>query len=298
MEVNIKGESSLYYELHGTQGPYLLMVHGIMSSRAQWIPNLRALTEFCRPVIVELFGHGRSPSPKNDEAYFPESYIQEFEIIRCKLGLANWFVCGQSLGAALTLRYSLLHPTRITAQIFTNSRSALSDAAESENMKRLVRSMLAGGRGSLDRLPINPARSRFLDPEIKKALVKDIDLIHMEGFANNLLHLIPRCSVRKQLHEIRVPTLLVAGRFDERFSSLMPIAIESIPTLEYVELDGGHAVNIDAADRFNGALQEFILRYCSGASSNGIALEASSSQKMTSDVIEAIRFGFGKPALE
>lgn len=264
MEANIKGGLHLYYELHGTQGPYLLMVHGLMSSRAQWIPNLKALTEFCRPVIVELFGHGRSPSPKNPEAYSPENYVRDFETIRREVGLENWFVCGQSLGAALTLRYSLLHPGKITAQIFTNSRSALSDAGENENTERLVRSMLEGGRGSLDRFPLNPSRSRFLDPEIKKALVEDIDLIDMEGFANNLIHLIPRCSVRNLLREITVPTLLVAGRFDERFSPLVPIAMENIPALEFVELDGGHAVNIDAADRFNEALRAFVLHYYSG----------------------------------
>jgi pimeloyl-ACP methyl ester carboxylesterase len=237
------------------------MVHGLMSSRAQWIPNLKAFTEFCRPVIVELFGHGRSPSPKNPEAYFPENYVREFEIIRHELGLENWFICGQSLGAALTLRYSLIHPERIKGQIFTNSLSALSDARENENTERLVRLMLQGGRGSLDRFPLNPARSRFLAPEVKKALVEDIDLIDLEGFANNLLYLIPRCSVRNLLCEITVPTLLVAGKFDKQFNSLMPIALENIPALEFIELDGGHAVNINAADRFNEAVREFILRH-------------------------------------
>jgi len=258
---NIKDGTHLYYELHGTRGSHLLMVHGLMSSRAQWIPNLEALTESCRPVIVELFGHGRSPSPKNPEVYFPENYVREFEIIRHELGLENWFICGQSLGAALTLRYSLIHPERIKGQIFTNSLSALSDARENENMERLVRLMLQGGRGSLDRFPLNPSRSRFLDPEVKKALVEDIDLIDLEGFANNLLYLIPRCSVRNLLSDITVPTLLVAGKFDKQFNSLMPVALENIPALEFIELEGGHAVNINAADRFSKSTREFILRH-------------------------------------
>jgi pimeloyl-ACP methyl ester carboxylesterase len=247
--------------VHGTQGPHLLMVHGLMSSRAQWIPNLKAFTEFCRPVVIELFGHGRSASPQNPEAYFPENYVREFEIIRQELGLENWFICGQSLGAALTLRYSLLHPERIKAQIFTNSLSALSDVGENANMERFVMSMLQGGRASLDSFPLNPSRSRYLDPEIKKALVDDINLIDMEGFANNLLYLIPRCSVRNLLSKINVPTLLVAGKFDKQFGALVPIVLGNTPSLEFVELDGGHAVNIDAADRFNEAVRKFILRH-------------------------------------
>jgi pimeloyl-ACP methyl ester carboxylesterase len=267
MRANIKNGQHLYYELFGTQGPHLLMVHGLMSSRAQWIPNLKALTEFCQPVVVELFGHGRSPSPVNSEAYFPENYVREFEIIRNEVGIETWFVCGQSLGAALTIGYSLVHPERITAQIFTNSLSALSDTREnqdSENMEKLVRLMLQGGRGVLDRFPLNPSKSRFLDPEIKKALIKDIDLIDLEGFANNLIHLIPRCSVRNQLHKITVPTLLIAGKYDKQFSPLISIALKNIPDLELIEFDGGHAVNIDVADQFNHAIHEFI-SHCSGS---------------------------------
>jgi len=261
MKENIKGGPYLYYEMHGTQGPHLLMVHGLMSSRAQWIPNLKAFTEFCRPVVVELFGHGRSKSPQNPEAYFPENYVREFEIIRQELRLENWFICGQSLGAALTLRYSILHPERIKAQIFTNSLSALSDVGDNENMERLVMLMLQGGRASLDKFPLNPSRSRFLDPEIRKALVEDINLIDMEGFANTLLYLIPRCSVRNLLSKISVPTLLVAGKFDKRFGALVPTVLENTPSLEFIELDGGHAVNIDAADRFNEVVRKFILRH-------------------------------------
>ncbi len=264
MEVSIKSGPHLYFETHGTRGPHLLLVHGLMSSRAQWLLNLKELSRFCRPVIVELFGHGRSPSPKNTEDYLPENYVREFELIRHQVGAEKWFICGQSLGAALTLRYSLLHPKRITAQIFTNSMSALSVARENENTEKTVRAMFPEGKASLDRFPLNPAHSRFLNPEVKKALVADIDLIDLEGFAHTLLHLLPKCSVRNLLHDIKVPTLLVAGKFDKRFTPLVPVALHLIPALEFIELDGGHAVNIDAAAQFNKALCEFITHYDNG----------------------------------
>ena len=79
-------EPTIYYEVHGQKGPFLLMLHGILSSRAQWIPNLKELKEFCRPVIVELFGHGRSPAPDTPEIYSPDNYVREFECIRRNLG--------------------------------------------------------------------------------------------------------------------------------------------------------------------------------------------------------------------
>jgi len=208
---------------------------------------------------VELFGHGRSPSPQDPVAYYPENYVREFERIRQEEGIDNWFICGQSLGASLTLRYSFFHPGRIKAQIFTNSLSALSDIREIENPEGLFKLILQGGRETLDKLPINPTRSRFLNPDVKKALVDDINLINLEGFANTMLYLTPRCSVRNIIKEITVPTLLIAGIFDKPFSPLISKFRENMPALNVIELDGGHAVNVDAADRFNESVREFIL---------------------------------------
>ena len=60
--------TGLYYELSGRKdGPVLLLVHGFMSSRAQWMPNLAALGEIAQLAVVELLGHGRSPAPAEAE---------------------------------------------------------------------------------------------------------------------------------------------------------------------------------------------------------------------------------------
>ena len=95
----------LHHEVHGRAGPFLLLVHGLLSSRAQWRPNLAALTQHFRPVVVELLGHGRSPSPEDLDLYRPSAYVAGFEALRATLGAERWLVCGQSLGAALTLAY-------------------------------------------------------------------------------------------------------------------------------------------------------------------------------------------------
>ena len=254
-------KSLLYHEVYGTRGPFLLMVHGLLSSRAQWIPNLKALAAFSRPVIVELFGHGRSPSPKDPERYTPDNYIREFERIRCSLGIERWFVCGQSLGASLTLRYVLYHPERVIAQMFTNSRSALSDEPLDEAMKILAKRLEENGRKVIDNLPLHPSRSRNLKPEIKNALIEDMKLIDVNGLINTALYTLPNASVRKVLYENRVPTLLIVGRFDKPFIPLCEFAEETIPELEVLTLDGGHAVNIDASEQFNEAVRDFLSRF-------------------------------------
>jgi len=248
----------LYYEVHGNRGPFLLLVHGLLSSRAQWMPNLNALVEFCRPVIVELMGHGRSPSPENPECYTPDYYIREFEHIREKLNAKPWFVCGQSLGAALTLRYGLYHPEYIAAQVFTNSNSAFSERSESRNMEWLELRIAADGRKVIDNFPLHPSRSRHLPPHIKKMLIADVNLITVSGFKNTLLHTLPKSSVRNLVSRTRIPTMMIVGRYDRAFLPLSEIAIQLIPELKTRILDGGHAVNIDAAEEFNKTVKGFV----------------------------------------
>jgi len=179
--------TGLYYEVHGTQGPFLLMVHGLLSSKAQWTPNLTALCQHCRPVIIELFGHGRSPSPEDPKYYTPDNYSLEFERIRTELSAEKWFICGQSLGAALSLRYALNYPERITAQIFTNSRSSLTDDSMEEIMKALAKLLEEKGREIIDNFPLHPSKNKRLDPDIKNALIQDINLIDVNGFSNTCL---------------------------------------------------------------------------------------------------------------
>ena len=61
----------LYYDVHAGTGPYMLLVHGFLSSRTQWRLNLAALASVVRPVVVELWGHGRSPAPAEPAIQLP-----------------------------------------------------------------------------------------------------------------------------------------------------------------------------------------------------------------------------------
>src|SRR5690606_15841085 len=112
-------------EVHRGRGPYMLMVHGMLSSRHQWMRNIDDLATVVQPVVVELWGHGRSPSPKAEHWYGIEACVQQLEQVRARLNADRVFVCGQSFGATLTLRYAVRYPERVIGQVFTNSISAL-----------------------------------------------------------------------------------------------------------------------------------------------------------------------------
>lgn len=256
-----------YWETHPGNGPYILLLHGLLCSRAQWLLNLEALAEVARPVIVELWGHGRSPVPDQPASYRPEGYLKAFEGIRMRLGISSWLVCGQSLGAGITLRYALRHPEHVIAQIFTNSTSALAEpdtyGGEDRNAEALAEALLAQGREGIEKLPVHPAYARHLGPGVKEALLRDCAIISPLGVANAIRYTLPEVSVRREVMENSVPSLLVYGGREARFRPFRDFAVASMPMLEVVELDAGHAVNAEAADGFNDAVKAFIRKYTS-----------------------------------
>lgn len=243
------------------QGPHLLLVHGICSSRAQWRPNLAGMAQFCRPVVVELLGHGRSASPDDPEAYRVEAYFERFEQLRRSLDAPAWAICGQSFGAGLTLGYALAHPARVTRQVFTNSASALAtpNPSVTDEMRRArAQAFLQGGRSALEKMPFYPKRTGRLAKAVEDELVADAALISPAGVAHALAVTIPGLAVTPRLAEITTPTLLVNGRREAAFQPLRDLAAREIAGIEIADLDGGHPINLDQPEAFNAAVRSFL----------------------------------------
>lgn len=233
-------------------------MHGLLSSRAQWRPNLAALCQHFRPVVVELLGHGRSPSPDTAGAYEPDAYVEAFESLRASLGAEQWLVCGQSLGAALSLRYVLAHPERVHAHVITNSNSAFATKEWAETLApgmQAFREQLAiGGRRVMESLPIHPRNARSLPSDVKADLVADCELHDPAGIGYSASVTVPGSRVREEARCNRVPTLLVHGTRERRFREHAEWAAANVPHLEVLPIDAGHAVNLEAASAFDAAV--------------------------------------------
>jgi 2-succinyl-6-hydroxy-2,4-cyclohexadiene-1-carboxylate synthase len=248
---------------HSDSGPHLLLVHGICSSRAQWRPNLAGMAEFCTPVVVELLGHGRSATPDDPAEYRVEAYIARFEAIRESLGVERWAICGQSFGAGLTLGYALAHPERISAQVFTNSASALGlarPAVSAETLAAGIHAFEVRGRAALEAMAFYPKRTGRLSPEVEDELIGDADLISLAGMARTFGATVPGLSVTDRLGEITTPTLLVNGVREKAFQPLRDAAAKALPGLQVVDLEGGHPINLDRPAEFNAAVRAFLER--------------------------------------
>lgn len=240
--------------------PPLLMVHGFLSSRRQWLPNA-ALSQHFRRVRIDLPGHGDTPPPRGAGEACPEFLVRQFDRLRQALGIGRWHLCGHSFGAGLTLRYALDFPDHCGGLVFTNANAALRGAltdAEREAYATQQADLRAHGAPALARMRYHPRHARGLDPALQAQLVADAGKVDPEGFALLLEHVLPRLSVRERLTELQVPVLLVNGRRERRFQPLRHWLAETRPEIRILDLDGGHSVNLDCAPDFTSAVQDFL----------------------------------------
>ncbi len=260
-----EGNERLNAVVHDGDGPPALIVHGALASRSYWADNVPALAEVCRPVVVELWGHGRSPSPDDPARYEWEAYAEEFELLRERLGAERWFTIGQSLGAGLLLNYGLAHPERVIAQVITNSSSAFSPPERwgkqrASGQPGFLDSIRRDGMSAVKDHPINPGRSRRIPEATRALLAVEFDEHDATGIATGLATTSNRVPLGDRLEDITAPTLLTLGVDEERFLPLVPQA-QRIPGIEVVEVAAAHAVNAQNHEAWNAAVVDFLGRH-------------------------------------
>lgn len=250
------------------RGPYAFLLHGMLSSHLQWRPNLPALSRHLRPVSFELWGHGNSPTPLDDAPYTVPAIVEQLENVRQELGAAHLVLIGQSFSAGLVLRYALEHPERMLAVVFTNSASALSDLHDvrvRERQQRMIDVVAAGGAQAVRQLPMHPRGGRRLPPELKPALVAAADAVDPQAIERLARVTGPGLSVARDLPRLACPVLVVNGRHEAAFQPWRDLAVRTIPHCEVVDVDAGHAVNLEAPDVFDTAVMEFVQRHAAHA---------------------------------
>lgn len=258
------GTGALHVDVHPGDGPPMLLVHGMMAGRALWGANLEALRSVVTPVVLELYGHGRSPSPDDPAAYHPDAYVEAFDAVRASLGAERWFVAGHSLGAALVLRYALDRSDQVMGAVFTNSASALADERWRSRVLATVEAegdrIEAAGRPGLVEHRLNPVRSFRLVPSVREALAADQPLLEPAGIAGTMRWTTPATSVRERVHRLAAPCLVVAGTKEAAFAEPAAYAERTIPDVEVRRVHAGHSPNAEVPEVFDEAITAFVRR--------------------------------------
>jgi len=253
------------YTVHPGTGPYLVLLHGFLSSSRQWLHNLSTLSAVCQPITVDLYGHGASPAPITPEAYLPESYICALERLRCSLGIQHWFVAGYSLGAGIAIRYAYQHPHRVLAHVFTNSASAFADNNQVTRWRQDAvahqQRILQNGLAAVRRIPVHPRFAKRLPADLYDLLTEDARSLSPLAVAQTLSVTTPNACIRPIAALNPRPALLCYGQLEKRFEPYKVWAERHMVNLSVTTLQAGHAVNMEDSNGFNHAVTQFIRQH-------------------------------------
>lgn len=97
-------ESTIAYERHQGPGEPVVLVHGIGHRRQAWgeVPQLLQAGGF-DVYVVDLPGHGASPTPKWPDGYSMRSTAEQLERLWAEIDIDRPHVVGNSLGGAVAL---------------------------------------------------------------------------------------------------------------------------------------------------------------------------------------------------
>lgn len=214
-------------------------------------------------MLIDLWGHGISSSPPDDEAYTVEAYLRQFERIRQSLGVSQLVLIAHSFGAGLAMQYAIRHPQHVKALVITNSTTAFADPDDTsmlEARERMAQEISSNGFEAIRELPMHPRRGKRLPTDLRHELTAQADAIAPASIVHATRITAPGLSARHDLERILCPMLLVNGRREASFQKYRDLAEDRVPSCNVVDLDIGHAVNLEDPAGFNRATIAFLAR--------------------------------------
>jgi proline iminopeptidase len=228
----------LYWKSVGEPGPAgtVVVLHGGPGATHDYLRPFADLAPLgYRVLFYDQIGCGRSDLARRTEEYTVDRDVSDLEELRVALGLGRIHVIGSSYGGMLAIAYALEHGERLKTLV---SASGLADVPLTvREMQRLKRELPAPILEVLER---HEARGEYGDPEYLAAVQEyyrrhlcrvwpwpeevQYSLDHLSlpkyGTMNGpneftIVGTIKDYDVTDRLREIRVPTLVTTGRYDE-----------------------------------------------------------------------------------
>jgi len=240
----------IHYEVHGQQGPVLLLTHGYSATSEMWKGQIDAFSRHHRLVLWDMRGHGQSDYPQDDAAYSETLTVGDMAALLDQVGAKRAIIGGLSLGGYMSLAFYRAHPERTSALLIIDTGPGFKkdDAREVWNKRALDTAVRLDREG----LSVLKAASR------ERAGANHRDASGLARAARGMLtqH---DARVIEVLPEIKVPSLVVVGADDTPFLAASDYMAAKIPGATKVVIPAaGHAVNIDQPKAFVDAVLPFL----------------------------------------
>lgn len=267
MFVTLRDGLRIHVRVRGTGEP-LLLIHGFTGSVEAWgEETLGGLAQAYQVVAVDLVGHGASDISSDPERYQVEEILQDLCQVLDALEMekARWL--GYSMGGRIALAGAVRKPSRVSALILESASPGLAEENERRARRRadeaLAEGILRGGMEAFVEhwlgLPLFATQGK-LPPQIRAATRATRMKNDPEALAaclrGNGIGVQP--SYWDDLGNIKLPTLLLAGEEDKKFTDISGRMAEKIAGAELRLIPmAGHSIHLENPFAFLAAVRTF-----------------------------------------
>lgn len=257
---------SVSYRVFGTGQESFLHLHGGPGAGSTLALPFATLARSAgvKVAIYDQLGCGQSDHPNDPSLWTIRRFTDEVEAVRVGLALGQIHLMGRSWGGMLALQYALDYPGNLRSLILSNTAAdaaAMSASVQKRYMElpaEVYRDVLRYTHGetlSVERftdmmaefLGRHMRRPTPFDPDVAKRYWLSGRIAPMERFLDNASFRalwgpkITQCTgpitqwnVTDRLQEIKVPTLILCGWYDEIAPELHRMMADRIPDNEFI----------------------------------------------------------------
>ncbi len=257
------GQSEIYYEIAGEGEPTVVLMHGGMLDRHMWDEQFELLAKTHRVLRYDASAHGNSTLPP--DVYWDHADLRE---LMNHLEIERAVLVGLSLGGKTAINLALEDPQRVEAivavssglsgyrfesEFYLEQRDIMIQAWRAGEFDAVVESFQRCWTDGPHRGPED------VDPEVREKV--------RAMARNGLEHAMEGRTIDppaiERLDDLELPMLMVVGELD--MPGILEIAgmvVAANPNAELVAIpDVAHMVNMEAPERFNELLLEYLSRF-------------------------------------
>lgn len=277
--IAVPGGIVWFKRVGGGTGRPLLAVHGGPGLPHNYISSLERLADEREVIFWDQLGCGNSERPSDPALWTMERSVTEMDAVVKELGLNGFHIFGNSWGGMLAQQYALDVTPRAASLTISNSIASIPQF--SEMVTRLKADLDPATQSAIDR---HEAAGTTGSPEYQAAIrtwnetylcrvrpwPAELEAAFrrmgteifetMFGASDfNIVGTIRNWDVFDRLTEIALPTLVLAGRFDECVPEHMWDMHQRIAGSQFELFESSaHLPFIEEPDRFDQVMREFL----------------------------------------
>ena len=254
-------ENNTHYCIYGSEGPVLIFIHGVGLCSEIWEPQVEYFSKSYVVVTYDFLGHGLTPIASKSPTI--EDYVEQLNELVISLGISSFSLIGHSMGAIISVAYSLKYGDKINSLIPLNIVYKRSNGARNQVLDRANKIIQTGEIGSIEQ-----TMSRWFENKKNPDQIVKINKVRQlllnaspKGYGHAYkLFAMSDSIFENLLDNLSVPVLYLTGSDDPNSNSKMSheMAKESPKGLSKIIDNEAHMMAYIAPTKVNTIIKDFL----------------------------------------